>query len=76
MSLSELINKYQINIAETHKAEDYVFNHTMIRVKDLPKAIDFYSRILGFIPVYEERFEQAAFTIVYLVRRPDRQRVA
>lgn len=70
MSLSELINKYQINIEAVRKADDYVFNHTMIRVKDLPKAIDFYSQVLGFIPVYEERFEEAAFTIVYLVRRP------
>ncbi len=70
MSLSDLINKYQINIAETRQADDYVFNHTMIRVKNLPESIGFYSHVLGFIPVYEERFEEAAFTIVYLVRRP------
>ncbi|KFD20573.1 lactoylglutathione lyase [Tatumella ptyseos ATCC 33301] len=70
MPLSDLIDKYRINAGDNLLAAGYVFNHTMIRVKDLPVAIDFYSRVLGFIPVYEERFEEAAFTIVYLVRRP------
>ncbi|WP_243041629.1 lactoylglutathione lyase [Dyella sedimenti] len=50
----------------------YVFNHTMIRVKDLARSLDFYTRVLGFTPVHRQDFDEAAFTIVYLVLAPDR----
>jgi len=50
----------------------YVFNHTMIRVKDLARSLDFYTRVLGFTPVHRQDFAEAAFTIVYLVLAPDR----
>lgn len=69
MPVTDLLSKYRIDTDQYQHSADYVFNHTMLRVKDLPKAIAFYSQILGFVPVYEERFEEAAFTIVYLVRR-------
>jgi catechol 2,3-dioxygenase-like lactoylglutathione lyase family enzyme len=26
----------------------FVFNHTMLRVKDIEKSLDFYTRVLGF----------------------------
>ncbi len=31
--------------AETH---GFVFNHTMLRVKDAKQSLDFYTRVLGF----------------------------
>ena len=35
--------------------------------------LDFYTRVLGFTPVYLETFEEAAFTICYLTRSPREQ---
>lgn len=49
----------------------YVFNHTMIRVKDVAKSLDFYTRVLGFVPVHRQDFAEAQFTIYYLVLRAD-----
>ncbi|HXP01874.1 MAG TPA: lactoylglutathione lyase [Luteibacter sp.] len=55
--------------AATH---GFVFNHTMIRVRDLDVSLDFYTRVLGFTPVYRHVYAEAAFTIVYLVLLGDR----
>lgn len=49
----------------------YVFNHTMIRVKDVAASLDFYTRVLGFVPVHRQDFPEAEFTIYYLVLRAD-----
>ncbi|AOA57927.1 lactoylglutathione lyase [Acinetobacter larvae] len=69
MSLHDLLHKFQVSEKVEAETKDYVFNHTMIRVKDLQQSIQFYANVLGFIPVYEQVFEDAAFTIVYMVRR-------
>ena len=69
MTLLNLLEKFNINKKIDPETENYIFNHTMIRVKDLKKSITFYAEVLGFIPVYEEIFDDAKFTIVYLVRR-------
>ncbi len=37
-------------------ASGYVFNHTMLRVKDLTLSIAFYEDILGFTPISQRRF--------------------
>lgn len=69
MALSDLLGKFNVSEAIEEESRHYVFNHTMLRVKDLNQSIEFYSKVLGFVPVYEEIFHDAAFTIVYLVRR-------
>lgn len=69
MSLQDLLHKFQLPETENAETQQYVFNHTMIRVKNLQQSVEWYARVLGFVPVYEQIFEEAEFTIVYLVRR-------
>ena len=74
MSLSSLLTMPGVATPEA-ATRGYVFNHTMIRVKDLARSLDFYTRVLGFTPVHRQDFAEAAFTIVYLVLAPDRARI-
>lgn len=69
MALHDLLSKFDLPVSENPETKDYVFNHTMIRVKNLQESIQWYAKVLGFVPVYEQVFDEAAFTIVYLVRR-------
>lgn len=42
------------------------FLHTMVRVLDLEKSLDFYVRGLGLIEIKRKDYEQGRFTLVYL----------
>jgi lactoylglutathione lyase len=44
----------------------FVFNHTMLRVKDIEKSLDFYTRVLGFRLVDKRDFPEAAFSLYFL----------
>ncbi|NZA28628.1 lactoylglutathione lyase [Luteimonas sp. SJ-92] len=46
---------------------DFVFNHTMLRVKDPRASLDFYTRVLGFTLARKVDFEQAGFSLYFLV---------
>lgn len=46
---------------------DFVFNHTMLRIKDPVASLDFYTRVLGFTLVRKVDFEQAKFSLFFLV---------
>lgn len=70
MSLSELLQLPGVAAEPEAVTREYVYNHTMLRVKDLVRSLDFYTRVLGFVPVYREDFPEAEFTIYYLVRQP------
>ncbi|TCV91438.1 lactoylglutathione lyase [Luteibacter rhizovicinus] len=72
MSLADLTKLPGVTAEPVAVTQGYVFNHTMIRVKDLAVSLDFYTRVLGFVPVHRQDFAEAAFTIVYLVLRGDR----
>ncbi|GAB2493981.1 lactoylglutathione lyase [Pseudoxanthomonas sangjuensis] len=50
---------------------DFVFNHTMLRVKDPRASLDFYTRVLGFTLARKVDFEQAKFTLYFLVTVDD-----
>ncbi|MEZ2419580.1 lactoylglutathione lyase [Luteibacter sp. RCC_6_2] len=67
MPLSDLTSLPGVTATPDAATHGYVFNHTMIRVRDLDVSLDFYTRVLGFTPVYKSVFAEAAFTIVYLV---------
>jgi lactoylglutathione lyase len=45
---------------------DFVFNHTMLRVKDPQVSLDFYTRVLGFTLVRKNDFEKGKFSLYFL----------
>ena len=49
----------------------FVFNHTMLRVKDIARSLDFYTRVLGFSVVSERHFAEAKFSLYFLILDPD-----
>lgn len=46
---------------------EFVFNHTMLRVKDPRASLDFYTRMLGFTLVRKLDFERGKFSLYFLV---------
>jgi lactoylglutathione lyase len=75
MPLSDVTSLPGVTVSPDIATRRYVFNHTMIRVRDLAVSLDFYTRVLGFTPVYKQDFPAAAFTIVYLVLVGDRSAI-
>lgn len=51
-------------------AERYVFNHTMLRVKDPDVSLDFYERVMGMKLMHRLDFEEGRFTLFFLVDGP------
>jgi lactoylglutathione lyase len=45
----------------------FVFNHTMLRVKDARASLDFYTRVLGFGLARKVDFTDAKFSLYFLV---------
>lgn len=54
--------------AETQK---YVFNHTMLRIKDPKASLDFYSRVLGMKLVRKLDFAEWKFSLYFLAYVPE-----
>lgn len=54
----------KIRDAETRH---FVFNHTMLRIKDPLASLDFYTRMLGFTLVRKFDSEQGRFSLFFLV---------
>lgn len=44
----------------------FVFNHTMLRIKDPRASLDFYTRVLGFRLVRHDDFPDAGFSLYFL----------
>ena len=72
MPLSTLLEMPGVTAQPEAATHGFVFNHTMLRVKDVARSMDFYTRVLGFVPVHRQDFPEAGFTIYYLVLRADR----
>jgi lactoylglutathione lyase len=49
----------------------FVFNHTMLRVKDPKVSLDFYTGVLGFSLISERRFDDAKFSLYFLILDPE-----
>ena len=49
----------------------FVFNHTMLRIKDPQASLDFYTRVLGFTLVRKLDFAEAKFSLYFLVLADD-----
>ncbi len=50
---------------------DFVFNHTMLRIKDPAASLDFYTRVLGFALVRKVDFAEWKFSLYFLVLADD-----
>lgn len=49
--------------------EGFVFNHTMLRIKDPARSLDFYQRVLGMRLLDRRDFEEGRFSLFFLEPR-------
>ncbi|MBD8493353.1 lactoylglutathione lyase [Pseudomonas syringae] len=66
MSLHDLDTFPGVTAAPEAATQGFVFNHTMLRVKDITASLDFYTRVLGFSLVDKRDFPQAQFSLYFL----------
>lgn len=62
----ELVEHGEGKQAGTTNTETYKFNHTMIRVKDPQKSLNFYQKVLGMKLFSKHDHENAKFTLYFL----------
>lgn len=55
------------------ETDGYVFNHTMIRIKDPKKSLDFYSKLMGMRLVKKLDFTSMKFSLYFLGKYTDAQ---
>jgi len=67
MSLQTLANLPGVTAQPDAATAQFVFNHTMLRVKDITRSLDFYTRVLGFTLVEKRDFAEAQFSLYFLV---------
>ncbi len=53
----------------------FVFNHTMLRVKDVTASLDFYTRVLGYQLLDKRDFPDAGFSLYFLAHVPSDTRI-
>ena len=53
------------------ETQEYVFNQTMLRIKDPEISLDFYTRILGMTLFRKLDFPEMKFTLYFLAMRGD-----
>ena len=66
MSLDQLNSLPGVTAQPDAATAKFVFNHTMLRVKDIEKSLDFYTRVLGFSLVEKRDFPEAEFSLYFL----------
>jgi len=66
MSLHDLNTVPGVTAQPDAATRQFVFNHTMLRVKDATASLDFYTRVLGFSLVEKRDFPEAAFSLYFL----------
>lgn len=66
MSLDTLNNLPGVTASPDVATNNFVFNHTMLRVKDITRSLDFYTRVLGFSLVDKRDFPEAQFSLYFL----------
>lgn len=53
------------------ETQSYVFNHTMLRIKDPKASLDFYTRILGMSLIRKVDFPDWKFSLFFLAYVPE-----
>lgn len=66
MSLQDLQTLPGVTAQPDAATANFVFNHTMLRVKDITRSLDFYTRVLGFTLVEKRDFPEAEFSLYFL----------
>jgi lactoylglutathione lyase len=66
MSLHDLNEQPGVATQPDPATAQFVFNHTMLRVKNIEKSLDFYTRVLGFRLVEKRDFAEAEFSLYFL----------
>ena len=52
----------------------FTFNHTMLRVKDPKKSLEFYTGVLGMTLLAVKKFPQMEFDLYFLAKLTDEER--
>jgi lactoylglutathione lyase len=68
VALDDTLGVAPMRDAATH---GYVFNHTMLRVKDPRASLDFYTRVLGFSLLRKVDHDEAGFSLYFLALLDD-----
>lgn len=56
------------------QSEGYIFNHTMLRIKDPIKSLEFYTGVLGMTLVKHRQFPDAKFDLYFLAQLNQEER--
>lgn len=60
----------------SNETQGYVFNHTMLRVRDSKKSLHFYTEILGMSLLRKADYEQGQFSLFFLGYLPQGQELS
>lgn len=66
MHLAELNALPGVTAEPDAATREFVNNHTMLRVKDIEKSLDFYTRVLGFSVLELSRHPEGEFDLYFL----------
>ncbi|WP_395147219.1 lactoylglutathione lyase [Moraxella atlantae] len=61
------------NTNTQNNTQGYVFNHTMLRVKDPQVSLDFYQNVLGMTLLHRKTFPEAEFDLYFLAKLTDEE---
>ena len=56
--------------------KDFIFQQTMLRIKDPKRSLDFYTRVLGMTLIAKLPFDDMSFTLYFLAYKKDANSVA
>lgn len=70
MTLSALRDVPGVAAQAPVETTGFVFNHTMLRVKDATASLDFYTRVLGYQLIDKRDFAEAQFSLYFLAYVP------